>query len=79
MNLPGPKQLDLNVAPGFDLTLTVNASDRLTYLKTKKIAGKGAECNTYRFMADSIFVTSVEKMRKADMQSMSDTVMLSPF
>jgi len=70
---------DLNIAPGFNLTLTVNVSNPLTFLKTKKIAGKGAEYNKYRFLADSIFCTSVEKMRKANMQSMSDTVMLAHF
>lgn len=70
---------DLNVAPGFDLTLTVNVSGVLTFLKTKKITGKGAECNAYRIIADSIFCSSVEKMRNADMKSMSDTVMLAHF
>jgi thiol-disulfide isomerase/thioredoxin len=70
---------DMNVAPGFDLTLTASLSDALTLQKTKKISGKGAECNEYRFIADSIFSTSVEKMRNANMQSMSDTVMLANF
>lgn len=69
----------LNVAPGFDLTLTANECGMLTFQKTKKIAGIGAECNAYRFMADSIFCTSVEKMRNADMKSMSDSVMLARF
>jgi thiol-disulfide isomerase/thioredoxin len=66
------------VAPGFDLTFTASLSDGHT-LKTKKISGKGAECNEYRFVADSIFCTSYEKMRNENMQSMSDTVMLAHF
>lgn len=70
---------DLNVAPGYDLTLNVDVSGVLTFLKTKKITGKGAECNAYRIFADSIFCSSVEKMRNADMKSMSDTVMLAHF
>jgi thiol-disulfide isomerase/thioredoxin len=70
---------DLNVAPGFDLTFTADVSGVLTFLKTKKITGKGAECNAYRIIADSIFCSSVEKMRNADMKSMSDTVMLAHF
>lgn len=67
----------LNVAPGFDLTLTANESGMLTFLKTKKIAGTGAECNAYRFVADSIFCASIEKMRNSDMNSMSDSTMLT--
>lgn len=44
------------VAPGYNLTLTGDATDYLTLLKTKKITGVGAESNQYRQKLDSIIV-----------------------
>lgn len=45
---------NLFVAPGYNLTITGDASDYMTLLKTKKITGTGAESNRYSLLMDSI-------------------------
>jgi len=45
------------VAPGYDLTITGDATDHLTLLTSKKISGKGAEVNSYRVKLDSVYAT----------------------
>lgn len=42
------------VAPGYNLTITGDASNYLTLFKTKRISGIGAETNAYRVKLDSI-------------------------
>lgn len=44
------------VAPGYNLTLTGDARDFISLLKSKKISGLGAESNAYRFMLDSVLI-----------------------
>lgn len=39
---------DFYVAPGYNLTITADATDHLTSIKTTKITDKGAESNLYR-------------------------------
>ncbi|MGG9961163.1 TlpA family protein disulfide reductase [Ferruginibacter sp. SUN106] len=45
---------NLFVAPGYNLTITGNGKDNLTFFKTKKITGVGAESNKYYSILDSI-------------------------
>ncbi|MGN6439163.1 MAG: redoxin family protein [Agriterribacter sp.] len=45
---------DLFVAPGYDLTLTADAADYGTFVRTKKIEGKGAATNRYIVLKDSL-------------------------
>jgi thiol-disulfide isomerase/thioredoxin len=42
------------IAPGYELNLTANGKDHLSFFKSKKISGIGAESNQYLFMLDSI-------------------------
>ena len=44
------------IAPGYDLTLTGNATDFKTLLKTKKLLGVGSASNQYQFILDSILI-----------------------
>jgi thiol-disulfide isomerase/thioredoxin len=48
---------DLFVAPGYDLTITGDATDTKTLYKTKKITGIGAESNQYRIKMDYFYAT----------------------
>jgi len=50
----------LFVAPGYNLTITANGKDRLSFYKSKKISGVGSESNKYLFLLDSIAVANIE-------------------
>ena len=43
------------VAPGYNLSITANAKDLKSLLKTTKIKGIGAEVNAYKLISDSVF------------------------
>lgn len=45
---------DLFVAPGYELTITGDATNYKTLLASKKITGKGAESNRFQLLLDSI-------------------------
>lgn len=51
---------DFFVAPGYELTITGEGKDFLSLARSKKIAGRGAAPNRYRFMLDSIQVARMD-------------------
>lgn len=51
------------VAPGYNLTITGDATDYVTLLKSRKITGIGAETNQYRQKIDSIMVASNDRTK----------------
>lgn len=46
----------LFVAPGYNLTITGNATNFRSLLASKQIAGKGAASNRFRLLQDSLFI-----------------------
>lgn len=51
---------DFFVAPGYELTITGEGKDFLSLARSKKIAGRGAAPNRYRFMLDSIQIARMD-------------------
>lgn len=47
------------VAPGYELTITGDASDHKTLLSSRKIMGKGAAINAHRVKLDSVYASRV--------------------
>lgn len=47
---------DLYVAPGYDLTITGDATDFRTLVKTLKITGRGSETNQYKITRTNVYV-----------------------
>ncbi|MGN6439162.1 MAG: redoxin family protein [Agriterribacter sp.] len=51
---PGAFSTDLFAAPGYDLFLAADAADYDTFVRTKKITGKGGATNRYIVLKDSL-------------------------
>lgn len=54
---------NIYVAPGYNLTITGDASDPMGLYKSKKITGTGAATNQYRVLLDSIYASRNDSTR----------------
>lgn len=58
-SLASLNSISIFVAPGYELNLTANGKDQLTFYKSKTITGKGSESNRYLFQLDSVALANM--------------------
>jgi thiol-disulfide isomerase/thioredoxin len=77
INKPMPAWLGdtkLFIAPGYDLSVSADGKDIMSFYRSKKISGRGSESNDYLFILDSI---KVARMDTTNYLLLNETEMLA--